>query len=47
MNNKKIALELSIRVPTVANHVSSILDKLGVRNRTEAVVAAKKDGLIA
>lgn len=39
-NNRQIALELSIEVRTVKNHVHNILRKLQVRNRYEAVVVA-------
>lgn len=41
-NNRSIASELNITERTVKFHVSSILGKLQVDNRTEAVVAAFK-----
>jgi two-component system, NarL family, nitrate/nitrite response regulator NarL len=37
LSNKEIALCLSIALPTVKSHVHSILEKLGVRRRGEAV----------
>jgi DNA-binding NarL/FixJ family response regulator len=35
-SNKDIAVELSISLYTVQNHVRNLLQKLGVSNRTEA-----------
>jgi DNA-binding NarL/FixJ family response regulator len=40
--NKQIAYELSISEATVKAHVSSILQKLDVDSRTQAVIAASK-----
>jgi DNA-binding NarL/FixJ family response regulator len=37
LTNKQIAHRLSIEMPTVKNHVHSILGKLDVHRRTEAV----------
>jgi DNA-binding NarL/FixJ family response regulator len=45
--NHEIAQYLGIAEHTAANHVSNILAKLNVRNRTEAVAVARRDGLIA
>jgi DNA-binding NarL/FixJ family response regulator len=45
-NNKEIATQLHITERTVKFHVSSILQKLNARNRTEAVTAASAQGLI-
>ncbi len=44
-NNREIAGTLSISEGTVKNHVSTILSKLGVRDRTRAVLKALELGL--
>jgi DNA-binding NarL/FixJ family response regulator len=46
MTNKQVAYELSISEQTVKNHMSSILRKLSVNDRTQAVVYAMKQGWI-
>jgi len=43
--NAKIALELSISIRTVENHLYRIFDKLGVSSRTEAALYALQSGL--
>ena len=45
-SNQVIGRELDITVPTVKFHVTHILSKLGVQNRTEAVLAALRHKLI-
>jgi len=40
--NKQIAFELGVSEATIKAHVTAIMNKLGVRNRTQAVVAAGK-----
>jgi len=45
-SNKEIARALSVAEGTVKNHVSSILSKLGVRDRTRAVLKAFELGAI-
>ena len=45
LQNKQIARELTLSEHTVKIHVTAILDALGVSNRTQAVVAARKLGL--
>jgi NarL family two-component system response regulator LiaR len=47
MTNQQIGQDLGIGPGTVRTHVSSILAKLGVSNRTEAAVAALQHGLVA
>lgn len=44
--NKEIARDLSLELSTVKGHVRSVLDKLGVRNRTEAVSEATRRGIV-
>jgi DNA-binding NarL/FixJ family response regulator len=46
MTNKQVAYALSISEQTVKNHMSSILRKLSVNDRTQAVVYAMKQGWI-
>jgi DNA-binding NarL/FixJ family response regulator len=45
-SNKEIAARLFITEGTVKNHVTNILGKLGVRDRTQAAIRAKELGLI-
>ncbi len=44
--NKQIARRLSITEKTVKSHVSSILGKLGVQDRTQAAVLALRSRLV-
>jgi DNA-binding NarL/FixJ family response regulator len=46
-SNKEIASELKCSVKTIKNHLNSIYNKLGVTNRTEAVIKAIEKGLIS
>ncbi|MEK8130354.1 response regulator transcription factor [Paenibacillus filicis] len=43
-NTKEIASELYLTTGTVRNYISTILDKLGVSNRIEAIVTFKEKG---
>jgi two-component system, NarL family, response regulator LiaR len=46
MANKRIALELGIAEKTVKAHVSAVLAKLGVADRTQAALYAVREGLV-
>ncbi|RSD29481.1 response regulator transcription factor [Mesobacillus subterraneus] len=46
MTNQQISEELFIGVKTVKTHVSNILGKLGISDRTQAAVYANRNGLI-
>jgi len=45
LSNQEIANQLFVHTRTVAKHVSSILDKLQVPNRTQAAIFAIREGL--
>jgi len=45
-SNREIADKLFISEGTVKNHLSSILNKLGVRDRMQAILKAKEIGII-
>jgi DNA-binding NarL/FixJ family response regulator len=45
-SNKKIGKELNISEATVKTHINSILGKLGVTDRTQAVTAAIQRGIV-
>jgi DNA-binding NarL/FixJ family response regulator len=46
LSNKEVASQLKIAEGTVKLHVSSVLSKLGVADRTQAILAAVKRGLV-
>jgi DNA-binding NarL/FixJ family response regulator len=46
LSNREIGLRLYIAEGTVKNHVSSVLSKLHLRDRTQAVLYAREHGLL-
>jgi len=46
MANKQIAYRLSISEKTVRNHVSNTYEKLGIYDRSQAVLYAVRKGLV-
>lgn len=46
LSNREIAHALSLAEGTVKNHVSVVLSKLGVRDRTRAVLKAVEEGIV-
>jgi DNA-binding CsgD family transcriptional regulator len=46
LSNKEIAADLGITTHTVKYHLAAVLEKLGVRSRTEAVSLGVRKGLV-
>ncbi len=46
MSNQEIASSLFLGVETIRTHVANVLAKLGVRDRTQAVVRAYASGFV-
>ena len=45
-NNKEIACRLGVREPTIKHHLTRMFDKIGVANRVELVLAARRYSLV-
>jgi two-component system NarL family response regulator len=46
MNNREIAARLGIAEKTAKTHMSRVLDKLGVVDRTQAALTAIQRGIV-
>lgn len=46
LSNKEIAARLDVSPNTIKTHVARVLDKLGARRRTEAILRARELGLL-
>ena len=45
MNNKKMVEVLFVSPETIKSHVSTVIGKLGVKDRTQAVISAIRAGM--
>ena len=45
-NTDQIANKLNISEKTVRNHISNVIQKLGVSSRTQAIITLVKSGMI-
>ena len=46
LSNAEICEEMNLKLPTVKSHIYSIYKKLGVNSRVQAVIKAKKMGVL-
>ncbi|MEV0296840.1 LuxR C-terminal-related transcriptional regulator [Nocardia sp. NPDC050710] len=46
LSNAEIAAQMFIGPETVKSHVSAVLGKLGVRDRTQAMIVAYESGFV-
>jgi DNA-binding NarL/FixJ family response regulator len=46
-SNQQIGVQLNIRLDTVKSHIKHVFNKLGVRDRAQAVIAAYESGLVS
>ncbi|MYX56787.1 DNA-binding response regulator, partial [Streptomyces sp. SID8382] len=46
LSNSEIAARMAVGPATVKTHVGAVLTKLGVRDRTQAVIAAYESGFV-
>ena len=45
-DNQTVAERLAVKLTTVRNHVQSIIEKLGVHSKLEAVISSMEEGVI-
>ena len=45
MSNKEMAEDLFVSPETIKSHVSTVIGKLGVKDRTQAVISAIRAGM--
>jgi DNA-binding NarL/FixJ family response regulator len=45
MSNEQIAKKMTVQEKTISKYVSTILDKLNLKNRTQAALYALREGL--
>ena len=46
MTNQEIGAELFLGIQTIKTHVTSILTKIGARDRTQAIITAYESGFL-
>jgi DNA-binding CsgD family transcriptional regulator len=47
LRNSEMADRLSVSIKTVEHHVTRLLAKMGVQSRSQAIIKAREQGLVA